>query len=75
MKRFLLTLAMLSSVGCATVEPWERDTHSTTRMQVDVDPDETYLVTTRQRVREEGIIGTSGSSGGSSAAGGGCGCH
>jgi hypothetical protein len=70
----LIALA-LALGGCATVEPWQRGTLASGRMQLDVDADETAMIGSRRRSREEGIVGASGAGGGSGASGGGCGCH
>jgi len=62
--------------GCASVEPWQRGTLAEDRMQLDVDPDETAMIGSRRRTREEGVVNGSGAASASTAsAGGGCGCH
>lgn len=69
-----ITFALLT--GCGAVAPWERGTLAAPRMQLDLDPDESAMLSSLRRTREEGVIGGSGSAGGSSAGGGGgCGCH
>lgn len=73
----ILRLALLLALGssCAQVQPWQRETLASARMQLDPDPDDRMLVDSRRQTREEGSINATGSSGSSSAAGGGCGCH
>ncbi len=71
----LAVLACLATLtSCAEVAPWQRGTLASDRMQLDVDADETSLVTSRRQTREEGTVSTS-SGGSASSAGGGCGCH
>lgn len=76
MRHALLALTLLLA-GCATVPPYERGTLATSRMSLDGDLDEAYLVASRRRVREEGVIaGGAGAAAASGAAGGGgCGCN
>lgn len=71
--RFLL--AALLFQGCAEVQPWQRETLASARMQLDPDPDERMLVDSRRQTREEGQINASSASGSANSAGGGCGCH
>lgn len=75
-RRFAAALLVLAASGCATVEPWQRGTLASDRMQLDVDPDESAMIGTRRRTREEGVVaGSSAAGAGSASAGGGCGCH
>mgnify|MGYP001562791751 CR=1 FL=1 len=73
MKRLLFTITLLALLftGCATLErvqPWEREVLADPIMQLEPDPLEASL--------DEHIFGTrEGSSGGSGAVGGGCGCN
>lgn len=73
-RRMLLLVPFLLASGCATVEPWQRGTLAEPRMAVDVDADETSLVSSRRRVQEEGNVPAAGGAAGT-AGGGGCGCH
>lgn len=75
-RTFLRLLAfVLCLSGCAEVQPWQRETLASARMQLDPDPDDRALVDSRRQTREEGQINAAGSSGSANSAGGGCGCH
>jgi len=65
---WLLGCALLLSVGCATTQPWERESLSRDVMRIDGDADEEALRHHVLSTRE----GTAGSFGGG---GGGCGCN
>jgi len=62
----LITITAL--VGCETVQPWERGNLAKPEMQLNSDPLETSLYDQVYDSKEA-------SSGGSSAAGAGCGCN
>ncbi len=68
--RRLLAAALLlcSAAACQTVEPWERGTLAKRSMALDNDP-------LKKSLREQVFFSKEGSSGGISAAGGGCGCN
>jgi hypothetical protein len=70
MKRamILLCLALGAAAGCATVEPWERETLARGDMQFQGAPELRIAEAHATDVRE-------GSAGGFDAAGGGCGCN
>ena len=63
-------LGLVLTTGCASlgVEPWERDILAQPEMQLDSHPVETAL-------NEHMYFSKEASSGGSSFAGGGCGCN
>ena len=69
----LLVALALALGGCATVEPWERETLASERMKLDPGGADAALVDGRRRTREEGHVGAPGSA--SSGGGGGCGCN
>lgn len=69
--RFLALLLLglcASAAGCATTQPWERETLAKPVMSVDQDPDREAL-TDHMRSTREGAVGGFG------AGGGGCGCN
>ena len=66
--RTLLLFAILGLVACANVEPWERGTLARPDMQFSPDPLDTALMDQVYDSKEA-------SSGGSQAAGAGCGCN
>lgn len=59
--------------ACTSVSPWERETLASPRMALDPEADEQAMTQSRRRTREEGHVGSPGSSAGGSA--GGCGCN
>ena len=61
-------LVLIAACGCQTVEPWDRDRLSKKDMQLVADPLEA-------RRAEQIFFSKEASSGGSGAAGGGCGCN
>jgi hypothetical protein len=63
----ILVLALLLS-ACETVKPWERGSLAKEEMQWDTDRMDTA-------VRKQTQLSKEASSGGSGAAGGGCGCN
>ena len=68
MRLVLLLLAALVLAGCETVQPWERGTLAREDMQWQPDVME-------DRLRNHIHYSKEASSGGSGAAGGGCGCN
>ena len=66
--RYLLILLLVFVTGCETVQPWERGTLARPEMQWQDDEME-------GRLREQDHTSKEASSGGSGAAGGGCGCN
>ncbi|MFB3077722.1 MAG: DUF4266 domain-containing protein [Lysobacterales bacterium] len=68
MKVLLATALLLTLYGCETVQPWERGTLAKNEMQWQPDVMEGSLQEHIQFSKEA-------SSGGSGAAGGGCGCN
>ncbi len=66
-QRTLLLLA-LTSVGCATTRPWEREALSSDVMRMDGDEDESAL-------RHHVLSTREGTAGGLGGGGGGCGCN
>ena len=68
MRLVLLLLAALVLAGCETVQPWERGTLARDDMQWQTDVME-------DRLRNHIQYSKEASSGGSGAAGGGCGCN
>lgn len=73
MKPLLLVLVVLVAPACAAVPRWERETLASTRMRLDADAGESNMIATRVKTREEGHVGSPGSSSGGAA--GGCGCN
>ena len=68
MKFVLISALWLTLAGCETVQPWERGTLAKDEMQWQTDVMEDSLRAHIQYSKEA-------SSGGSGAAGGGCGCN
>ncbi len=68
MKPLLLAAALLALAGCETVQPWERGTLAREDMQWQPDVMESKL-------RDHIYYSKEASSGGTGAAGGGCGCN
>ena len=68
MKYLTGLLLMATLCGCETVQPWERGTLAKEEMQWQGDVMEA-------RVRDQIYASKEASSGGSGAAGGGCGCN
>ncbi|MCZ6829186.1 MAG: DUF4266 domain-containing protein [Gammaproteobacteria bacterium] len=68
MKVLLATALLLTLYGCETVQPWERGTLAKNEMQWQPDVMEGSL-------QEHIQLSKEASSGGSGAAGGGCGCN
>lgn len=68
MKPVLLAAALLALAGCETVQPWERGTLAREDMQWQPDVMESKL-------RDHIYYSKEASSGGTGAAGGGCGCN
>jgi hypothetical protein len=69
MKKLALVLVVLGLTGCATqVEPWERERFTKTEMQLEPDPLDAAF-------KNHVYFSKEASSGGTSAAGGGCGCN
>lgn len=67
-KLILSSLILLTCAGCSTVEPWERGSLAKKEMQWQTDPMEATL-------QDHIYYSKEASSGGSGAAGGGCGCN
>ena len=72
MKIFALALALIGAAACAPVPHWERESLASARMRLDPDAAESSLVLARVKTREEGHVGSPGSS---STGAGGCGCN
>lgn len=68
MKYAVLLLLAWTLVGCETVQPWERGLLAKDEMQWTADPMEAQL-------RHQIHASKEASSGGTGAAGGGCGCN
>ena len=68
MKPLVLAAALLALAGCETVQPWERGTLARDDMQWQPDVMESKL-------RDHIYYSKEASSGGTGAAGGGCGCN
>ena len=68
MKPLVLAAALLALAGCETVQPWERGTLAREDMQWQPDVMESKL-------RDHIYYSKEASSGGTGAAGGGCGCN
>ena len=68
MKPLVLAVALLALAGCETVQPWERGTLAREDMQWQPDVMESKL-------RDHIYYSKEASSGGTGAAGGGCGCN
>ena len=66
--RIVMVMLALMSASCATVEPWERGRLAQPEMAMDVDPLAAELDAHTYFSKE-------GASGGTGAAGGGCGCN
>ena len=66
--RIVMFMLALMSASCATVEPWERGRLAQPEMAMDVDPLAAELDAHTYFSKE-------GASGGTGAAGGGCGCN
>lgn len=64
----LVLLTVVAAAGCATTQPWERETLS--REVMDVDGDEE-----RNALRHHVLSVREGTSGGLGGGGGGCGCN
>ncbi len=64
---WLLAMLAAAALGCATVQPWERESLSLTPMSVEGDP--TIGFEQSYQIYREGAAG-----GGGSSSGGGCGC-
>lgn len=64
----LLVGAMASLGGCATTQPWERESLAREVMDIDGDPDEETL-------RHHVLTTREGTVGGFGGGGGGCGCN
>jgi hypothetical protein len=67
-KLLVLSLGLICLVGCETVQPWERGTLAKAEMQWQEDVMEA-------RLRDHIYYSKEASSGGTGAAGGGCGCN
>lgn len=63
-----ISLGILLITGCATVQPWERGNLAKEHMALDSNPGQSMY-------REHNYGSREGSSGGTSAKGGGCGCY
>ena len=68
MYRTLFILLLVALTGCETVQPWERGTLARDEMQWQPD-------TMEARLESQIYSSKEASSGGSGAAGGGCGCN
>jgi hypothetical protein len=68
MSRLISILALLLIAGCSSVQPWERGSLARPDMQWQPDAMEA-------RLRDHIYYSKEASSGGSGAAGGGCGCN
>ena len=68
MKPLVLAAVLLALAGCETVQPWERGTLAREDMQWQPDVMESKL-------RDHIYYSKEASSGGTGAAGGGCGCN
>ena len=68
MKKWLIAVLCLSSVGCATVEPWERGRLAKKEMSFEPDPMQAAF-------HRHVYFSKEASSGGTSTSGGGCGCN
>lgn len=68
MKILTCMLVLVALCGCETVQPWERGTLAREEMQWQPDLMEA-------RLREQTYTSKEASSGGTGAAGGGCGCN
>lgn len=68
MSRLIGVLALLLIAGCSSVQPWERGSLARRDMQWQADAMEA-------RLRDHIYFSKEASSGGSGAAGGGCGCN
>ena len=68
MNRILLIPLLLLPIGCTTVQPWERGYLAKEQMLLSPDPRESAL-------QGQIFYSKEASSGGSGAAGGGCGCN
>ena len=69
--RFLILLAALSAVGCATIDPpkpWERGDLAKASMQIDPDKLET-------KIQQHIYTSKEAATGGYGVGGGGCGCN
>ncbi len=62
-----LCFALTTSIGCATVKPWERDTHALSPMQAE--DHKCHRFERNIEVYREGAVGANGGK-----SGGGCGC-
>jgi hypothetical protein len=67
-KLLVLSMGLICLVGCETVQPWERGTLAKAEMQWQEDVMEA-------RLRDHIYYSKEASSGGTGAAGGGCGCN
>ena len=65
---FVILISVLFSSGCSTVKPWQRGYLAEDVMSASVDP-------LRSSLDNHIYFSKEGSSGGSQAAGGGCGCN
>jgi hypothetical protein len=65
---FALALSGVVGMGCASVEPWEKQAFSRPSMQADGDP-------LRSLLTEHMYFSREAASGGESIGGGGCGCN
>ena len=66
--RIVMVMLALMSASCATVEPWERGRLAQPEMAMDVDP-------LAAELDAHTYFSKAGASGGTGAAGGGCGCN
>lgn len=64
----LLLIAAMTAMGCATVKPWDRDLLAQPKMRFIPLPHE-------MAIDEHIYFSKEGSTGGMTAAGGGCGCN
>lgn len=68
MRTLALIIGLLGLVGCATVQPWERELMSEPAMQVDPNP-------VQSGYDDHIYFSIESASGGRSFGGGGCGCN
>lgn len=68
MNRWLVVAAVVLSVGCARVRPWERGTLADPAMQVGGEPEEAAQLDHTLAAREQAMPAGAGR-------GGGCGCN
>lgn len=64
----VLVFVALCATGCATTQPWERETLSRPAMDIDGDAD-------REDLRRHVLTTREGASGSMGGGGGGCGCN